>query len=725
VAEFRSARVKEGIAVVSLRLPRRQMSPLAVGVAAATVVTVGLAAAPVLADPVREYEWWLTEVHVTQAWQINRGAGVTVAVLDTGVDPNQADLSRSVTTGPDYTHSGRHLGDIYWGVHGTAMAALIAGHGHGPRHADGIIGVAPRARIVSVRVNLEETDPLRADTGVASRLPAAIASGIRYAVHDGAQVIDLPLDPGAASVDGTPGAAAAAGGSAAERSAIAYALVKGVVLVAPAGDDGLVRGQVNYPAAYRGVVSVGAFNKGLARARFSNARPYATLTAPGENVITATSETTYGTVSSTSAASAEVAGIAALVRAQYPGLTPAQVSQALMGGARLGRPADRKNGSRYETADARGALSAAARIEAAGRPASAAPTAPPSLGQPVSAPLRNEAALVRAAIIGASALLALVLLAVLVWANRHRKHAGGRPAYMPAPAEPGSTVVSAASPDAHDDDALSNNGERTRQPPQLAPIPELGAGKRARQAAGPPWEPAPKPDSEPPWGAQDTNGDGGGRGLPHRPGLNGRSDAIWRAAPGPAGPQAPPDPAAEPVAGPPVTPGSGIFRVPPALATGGVPWGAPPSPGGGDAALGAAPRLPGLDGPPENLRPAGRAAGSTVDPPPARRTGDGQTADPEQEAGPIYVWNPGAKTEEFHAVSGGLPPGGDNGQPAPTHPAGTAASGQDTQAFPAVAPADHAGYPAGHGDYSEDDGGDYHLDARGGFPEEDEDDRHL
>ena len=435
MAEFRSARVKEGIAVVSLRLPRRQVSPLAVGVAAAAAVTVGLTAAPGLADQVRDHEWWLTEVHVTQAWQISRGAGVTVAVLDTGVDPNQADLSRSVTTGADYTHSGRHLGDIYWGVHGTAMAVLIAGHGNGPRHADGIIGVAPKAKILSVRVNLEENDPLNADTAVASRLPAAIASGIRYAVHHGAQVIDLPLDPGTASADGTPGAAAAAGGSAAERSAVAYALAKGVVLVAPAGDDGPGHGQLNYPAAYRGVVSAGAFNEGLTKARFSSRRPYVTLTAPGEGMITATSETTYGTVSSTSAASAEVAGMAALVRAQYPGLTPAQVGQALIGGARFGRPGGRTNGSGYGTADAQGALSAAARIEAAGLP-SGAPTAapPPSLGQPVSAPLRNKAALVRDAVIGAGALLLLFLLAILVWVDRRRKHARSTPAYAPAPA---------------------------------------------------------------------------------------------------------------------------------------------------------------------------------------------------------------------------------------------------------------------------------------------------
>jgi hypothetical protein len=156
--------------------------------------------------------------------------------------------------------------------------------------------------------------------------------------------------------------------------------------------------------------------------------------------------------------------------------------------------------------------------------------------------------------------------------------------------------------------------------------------------------------------------------------------------------------------------------VPPALATGGAPLSAPPTLAGGDAAFGASPQVP----------------GAIPDPPLARGTGGGQTADPEHGGGPIYVWNPGAKTEEFHAVSSGLPPGGDNGQPSPAPLAGPAAAGPDAQAFPAVPPAGHGDYPAGHGDYpaehgdyAEDESGYYSQDAGSGFPEEDEDDRHL
>jgi subtilisin family serine protease len=86
------------------RLRSRATAAVAAGLAA---TCLGVAAAPAFADTVRNQEWWLNSLHVTNAWLSSRGAGVTVAVLDTGVDANQPDLAGSVTTGPDYTGSGR------------------------------------------------------------------------------------------------------------------------------------------------------------------------------------------------------------------------------------------------------------------------------------------------------------------------------------------------------------------------------------------------------------------------------------------------------------------------------------------------------------------------------------------------------------------------------------------------------------------------------------------
>jgi subtilisin family serine protease len=103
---------------------------------------LALASAPAFADQAQNHEWWLKSLHVTRAWQSSRGAGAVVGLLDTGVDPAQPDLVRSVISGPDYTDSGREPGGPFWGIHGTEMASLIAGHGHGTGHT--------RSRAVSV-----------------------------------------------------------------------------------------------------------------------------------------------------------------------------------------------------------------------------------------------------------------------------------------------------------------------------------------------------------------------------------------------------------------------------------------------------------------------------------------------------------------------------------------------------------------------------------------------
>ena len=219
---------------------------------------------------------------------------------------------------------------------------------------------APRraAKILSVRVTLDSGDPLLANPAMTSRLPVSIADGIRYATKNGASVIDLPLDPGAAGASGTPGVPGLAVSSPAEQSAVAYALRKGVVLVAPAGDDGAGTGIVNYPAAYPGVISVGAFDQNLAKAPFSSRKSYVTLTAAGEGV-TAEAPAGYATISSTSAASAIVTGIVAIIRSEFPALTPRQVTKALTSGTQFQRPGGRLIGSGFGTADAAKALRAA------------------------------------------------------------------------------------------------------------------------------------------------------------------------------------------------------------------------------------------------------------------------------------------------------------------------------------------------------------------------------
>ena len=400
-------------------MPQRLRSRATAAVAAGLTATcIGVAATPAFADTVRNQEWWLTSLHVTKAWLSSRGAGVKVAVLDTGVDANQPDLAGSVTTGRDYTGSGRTAGGPFWGVHGTAVASIIAGHGHGPHHADGVIGVAPEAKILSVRVTLENKDPLLANSTVAAALPDAIARGIRYAVRHGAQVIDLPLDPAAQAGATTPG------GSPAERSAVAAALAKGVVLVAPSGDNGAGSDTVNYPAAYPGVISVGAFGQGFIKAPFTNHQAYATLTAAGNGVIAANGPTGYAKLKSTSAASAVVAGIAALIRSQFPTLTPAQVEQALTSSTAFHHQGGQKDGSGAGTADAAAALLAAATINAtptsSASPGSAGNPTPPT-APVVKVSTKSLWQAVRIPVLGLAALVLLALIILISVRVRQRR----------------------------------------------------------------------------------------------------------------------------------------------------------------------------------------------------------------------------------------------------------------------------------------------------------------
>src|SRR6516164_5801358 len=104
---------------VSPGFRRRARVGVAVGLSLAFIAA---SSSPALADQARRNEWWLRTLHVTNAWQTTRGSGVTIAVLSTGVDPAQADLTGSVTTGPDYSHSVRTAGGPFWGISGTEVA---------------------------------------------------------------------------------------------------------------------------------------------------------------------------------------------------------------------------------------------------------------------------------------------------------------------------------------------------------------------------------------------------------------------------------------------------------------------------------------------------------------------------------------------------------------------------------------------------------------------------
>ncbi|WP_431047393.1 type VII secretion-associated serine protease mycosin [Streptomyces sp. P1-3] len=279
---------------------------------------------PAQADGIREQEWALDAIHARDAWRTTKGDGVTVAVLDTGVDGEHPDLKGQVLPGKDLIGFGARRGDRAWARHGTAMAGIIAGRGHGTGGGDGIVGVAPEAEILPVRVILEDADPARKKARGARG--SALAEGIRWATDHGADVINLSLGDDSESAHPEP----------AEDAAVQYALGKGVVVVASAGNAGEKGDRVSYPAAYPGVIAVTAVDRYGSRAAFSTRRWYATVCAPGVDVVIADPDRRYYQGWGTSAAAAYVSGAAALVRSAHPELSPAQVKRLLADTAQSG-----------------------------------------------------------------------------------------------------------------------------------------------------------------------------------------------------------------------------------------------------------------------------------------------------------------------------------------------------------------------------------------------------
>jgi hypothetical protein len=355
---------------------------------------------------------------------------VTVAVLSDGVASGQPDLTDAVTTAPAISAAPVAVSPFF-GEQGTAIASLIAGRGHGTDGTSGIIGVAPEAQILSVPVTLPADDWQLGQPAVAAAIPGAIAAGIKYAVDHGASVIDLPADPGQPDSNGVGGSAAAAGGSAAEQAAVSYALSHNVILVAPAGDDALTTSAINYPAAYPGVIAVGAFDSAFDKAQWTSHRSYVTLTAAGSGVMAATNSGGYQPMNSTAAASAVVSGVVALMRSRYPGMTVADIRKALITTTMYRRPSGLSNGSGYGALNAAKAFSAAATLGTPVKTQAGAGALPRVTPRPAAAGAGAQSLmsqLLRAGEISAGVLVFLLLI-VLGYALAGRRR---RPSKLPA-----------------------------------------------------------------------------------------------------------------------------------------------------------------------------------------------------------------------------------------------------------------------------------------------------
>jgi len=386
---------------------------LMTGAGGPSTAAAGTTAARVPDDPLFEYQWNLSAIQIPAAWSVSRGAGAVVAVLDTGVAyetrgpyRRAPDLAGTrFVAGWDFVDGDAHPNDVAprdgRRSHGTQMAAIIAqttGNGLGGA------GVAPAATLMPIRV-------LRPDL---SGTATAVARGLRFAADHGADVASLSI----------------AGPSQTRlvRRAVTYATAKGVTVIAATGNDG--RAAVGWPAADPRVIAVGAVARDLTRAPYSNFGRALDLVAaagagnggdsgygPTDGVVGQTlkggpAEFCFCFTASTSAAAAQVSGVAALLVGSGRAEGPAAVRAALRQGARDLGPAgvDREYGSGL--VQALGALRVAAGETAA--PPTPRPAAPRSADRSSGSGSKLIAAL---SLTGAALLAGLAF----VWLARRRR----------------------------------------------------------------------------------------------------------------------------------------------------------------------------------------------------------------------------------------------------------------------------------------------------------------
>lgn len=276
----------------------------AIGSVAAAAALL-LAVAPAAhADAARDKQWALQAFKAQErVWPISKGKGVTVAVIDSSVRATHLDLTGQVLPGKNFAEDSSPASGS--NGHGTMIASLISGHGHGPGQSEGIMGLAPDAKILPLTVNVN-----------ASAIYQQMSTAIRYAVDHGASVVNISL--GGVGKDATV------------QSAVAYAEEHNVVVVASSGNDGAAA--MEYPAAYPGVVAVGGATQDGSAWSESNYGPGLVLVAPAAGILGDDNgtDTQYSLGDGTSFATAYVSAAAALVRSKYPNLTAGQVINRLI-----------------------------------------------------------------------------------------------------------------------------------------------------------------------------------------------------------------------------------------------------------------------------------------------------------------------------------------------------------------------------------------------------------
>ena len=256
------------------------------------------------ADSIRNREWIVAALNLTKAHHYSEGSGVVVAVVDSGVDPTHADLAGNVLAGADVSSSGTVSGNGHQDSlgHGTGIAGIVAGHGHGPGHADGVLGIAPKAKILPVKDG--------------ESFGFGIAPAIRWAISHKAKVICIAQGD---LLSGSPPDL---------EQAVEAAEKADIVVVAGAGNEPLST-SVAYPAAYPGVVAAAGTDEHGNHAAVSVTGPQIVLAAPATDIVQPYPNHKYSVGTGTSLSTAIIAGAAALIRSQFPTLSATEVVHRL------------------------------------------------------------------------------------------------------------------------------------------------------------------------------------------------------------------------------------------------------------------------------------------------------------------------------------------------------------------------------------------------------------
>ena len=280
-------------------------SPAAVS-PAADIHTAVIHTADIHTDDIRSGEYWLTQYGISSAWSTTEGKGITIAVIDTGVDGTVPDLSGAVTGGVDYSGQGapngeKPVGDASERNHGTMVASLAAGRGTGG--GDGLIGVAPEANILSISIGFG---------AAATNSDDQIAEAVTWATNHGANIINMSLTRNTLAWPES------------WDKAFLYAMQHNVVIVAAAGNRGSGTTEVGAPATMPGVLTVAGVDRNEKASIDASAQGITIgVSAPSEQLLGAIPGGGYVEWEGTSGSTPIVAGVLALVMASHPGITAA------------------------------------------------------------------------------------------------------------------------------------------------------------------------------------------------------------------------------------------------------------------------------------------------------------------------------------------------------------------------------------------------------------------